>query len=134
MGLTLAMPTLDEQQKIAEILSAQDKIVRVKEKLLAEKQRQKKYLMQQLLSGKKRLPGFDGEWKNVKLSEVLLERKEKNVGQDHRICSVAVQKGVVDQIEHLGRSYARLQEHSASCLHRSHNSTLPDRSLYKWAL
>ena len=95
-----------EQGKIAEILTAQDQVVSQKEKLLEEKQRQKKYLMQQLLTGKKRLPGFDGEWKNVKLSEVLFERKEKNVNQDHRICSVAVQKGVVDQIEHLGRSYA----------------------------
>ena len=37
---------------------------------------------------------------------MLFERKEKNICQDHRICSVAVQKGVVDQIEHLGRSYA----------------------------
>lgn len=95
-----------EQTKIAEILTAQDKVIELKEKRLAEKRRQKKYLMQQLLTGKKRLPGFDGEWKAVKLSEVLLERKEKNVNQDHRICSVAVQKGVVDQIEHLGRSYA----------------------------
>ena len=97
---------IDEQQQIADILSEQDKYIELKENLLAEKQRQKKYLMQQLLTGKKRLPGFDGEWRNVKLNEVLVERKEKNATQDHRICSVAVQKGVVDQIEHLGRSYA----------------------------
>ena len=106
MRRNLAMPPLKEQSKIAEVLTSQDKIIDLKEKLLAEKQRQKKYLMQQLLTGKKRLPGFDGEWRSVKLSEVLFERKEKNVNQDHRICSVAVQKGVVDQIEHLGRSYA----------------------------
>lgn len=102
----ICFPDQREQKKIAEILTTQDKVIELKEKLLAEKQRQKKYLMQQLLTGKKRLPGFDGEWKNVGLNEVLLERKEKNVDQDHRICSVAVQKGVVDQIEHLGRSYA----------------------------
>ena len=102
----LLQPSLSEQKKIAEILSSQDKTVELKENLLVEKQRQKKYLMQQLLTGKKRLPGFDGEWKNVQLNEVLVERKEKNANQDHRICSVAVQKGVVDQIEHLGRSYA----------------------------
>lgn len=64
--------------------------------------------MQQLLTGKKRLPGFSGEWKNIKLCEVLSERKEKNVEQNLRICSVAVQKGVVDQVEHLGRSYAAM--------------------------
>lgn len=100
------LPSVPEQEKIGEAVDIQNKIIELKEKLLAEKQRQKKYLMQQLLTGKKRLPGFDGEWRNVKLNEVLLERKEKNANQDHRICSVAVQKGVVDQIEHLGRSYA----------------------------
>ena len=103
---SVMFPPIAEQTKIAEILTAQDKAIELKEKRLAEKQRLKKYLMQQLLTGKKRLPGFDGEWKNVKLSEVLLERTEKNTNQDHRICSVAVQKGVVDQVEHLGRSYA----------------------------
>ena len=106
LGLTIACPSLVEQQRISEILTTQDKVIDQKTKLLAEKQRQKKYLTQQLLTGKKRLPGFDGEWRNVKLNEVLVERKEKNANQDHRICSVAVQKGVVDQIEHLGRSYA----------------------------
>lgn len=100
------LPSVPEQEKIGEAVDIQNKIIDLKEKLLAEKQRQKKYLMQQLLTGKKRLTGFDGEWRSVKLSEVLFERKEKNANQDHRICSVAVQKGVVDQIEHLGRSYA----------------------------
>ena len=102
----ICFPSLQEQKKIAKILTTQDKVIELKEKRLAEKHRQKKYLMQQLLTGKKRLSGFDGEWKSVKLSEVLIERTEKNTNQDHRICSVAVQKGVVDQVEHLGRSYA----------------------------
>lgn len=98
----------EEQERISTILTTQDKVIELKEKRLAEKQRQKKYLMQQLLTGKKRLPGFSGEWKNIKLCEVLSERKEKNVEQNLRICSVAVQKGVVDQVEHLGRSYAAM--------------------------
>ncbi len=67
MRRTLAMPPLNEQKKIAAILTTQDKVVELKEKRLAEKQRQKKYLMQQLLTGKKRLPGFHGEWKFGKL-------------------------------------------------------------------
>lgn len=95
-----------EQQKIAAILSTQDKVIELKEKLLVQKQQQKKYLMQQLLTGKLRLPDINGEWTSVKLKELLIERNEKNVEQNHRICSVAVSKGVVDQIEHLGRSYA----------------------------
>lgn len=64
------IPSLSEQQKIADILSTQDKIIELKEKLIDEKQKQKKYLMQMLLTGKKRLKGFDGEWKKVKLEEI----------------------------------------------------------------
>ena len=102
----VVLPPIEEQQKIAAILTTQDKVIELKEKLLAEKQRQKKYLMQMLLTGKKRLPRFSGKWKKVRLNEVLIERKEKNIQQDLRICSVAVEKGVIDQIDHLGRSYA----------------------------
>ena len=47
----ITLPTLPEQQKIAAILSTQDKVIELKEKLLAQKQQQKKYLMQQLLTG-----------------------------------------------------------------------------------
>ena len=101
-----SVPQIHEQQKIATVLSSQDKLVELKEKRLAEKQRQKKYLMQQLLTGKKRLSNFHQPWERKKLADVLTERREKNIRQNLRICSVAVQKGVVDQIEHLGRSYA----------------------------
>ena len=107
----------EEQERISTILTTQDRVIELKEKRLAEKQRQKKYLMQQLLTGKKRLPGFSGEWKNIKLCEVLSERKEKNVEQNLRICSVAVLKGVVDQVEHLGRSYAANDTSNYSVAH-----------------
>lgn len=60
-----------EQQKIATILSTQDKVIELKEKLLAKKQQQKKYLMQQLLTGKKRLSGFNEKWKVEKFSEIF---------------------------------------------------------------
>ena len=65
--MVLHYPPVNEQEKIAEILAGQDRVIALKEKLLAEKQKQKKYLMQQLLTGKKRLPGFSGEWKKVRM-------------------------------------------------------------------
>ena len=74
----VVLPPIEEQQKIAAILTTQDKVIELKERLLAEKQRQKKYLMQQLLTGKKRLPGFSGEWKEERLGKLFLERKETN--------------------------------------------------------
>ena len=78
LGFVLPLPSRKERVPIAAILTTQDKVVELKEKLLAEKQRQKKYLMQQLLTGKKRLPGFSGEWKEERLGKLFLERKETN--------------------------------------------------------
>ena len=93
MKRSLAMPSLAEQ-KIAEILSAQDKLIALKEKLIEEKKRQKKALMQQLLTGKKRLSGFSGEWVDVKLGDVFAERAETNC-QDLELLSVTGTNGVV---------------------------------------
>lgn len=70
--IPVVMPSqLEEQQKIAAILTTQDKVIELKEKLLAEKQRQKKYLMQQLLTGKQRLPGYKETWATVELEEIF---------------------------------------------------------------
>ena len=78
-SLRYTIPPLEEQERIAEILGMQDKLIVFKEKRIAEKKQQKKYLMQQLLTGKKRLPGFTGEWKLIKLGDVLLEGSKKAV-------------------------------------------------------
>ena len=65
--MPLLLPPIVEQKKIAQILSTWDKAISVTEKLLANSQQQKKALMQQLLTGKKRLLDengvrFSGEW------------------------------------------------------------------------
>ncbi len=61
------LPDLREQKCIAAILETQDRVIALREKLLAEKLRQKQYLMQVLLTGKKRLPGFTGKWNYVQM-------------------------------------------------------------------
>ncbi|EKS6644722.1 restriction endonuclease subunit S [Enterobacter hormaechei subsp. hormaechei] len=71
--INLLLPPLIEQKKIAKILSTWDKAISVTEKFLANSQQQKKALMQQLLTGKKRLLDengvrFSGEWRNSTLS------------------------------------------------------------------
>ena len=71
LEFSLPLPSLEERREIAEILTLQDRIIELKEKLIAEKQRQKKYLMQQLLTGKARLPGFNEEWKKKRFCEVF---------------------------------------------------------------
>ena len=94
MKSKILLPSIGEQKKIAEILSTQDKLIALKEKLIEEKRRRKKYLMQQLLTGKKRLPGFSGEWIDVKLGDVFSERVETN-NQNLELLSVTGTNGVV---------------------------------------
>jgi type I restriction enzyme S subunit len=64
------VPPLPEQQKIAKILQTWDRAIATTEKLIDASKQQKKALMQQLLTGKKRFAGFEGEWKNVPLGSV----------------------------------------------------------------
>ncbi len=75
------LPSVAEQQKIAAILTTQDKVIELKEKRLAEKQRQKKYLMQQLLTGQKRLPRFGEKWYTTKLHTVCMYVSEHTTSQ-----------------------------------------------------
>lgn len=73
LNFPVKLPPLPEQKKIAAILSTWDRAIEGTEKLLTNSQQQKKALMQQLLTGKKRLPGFTGEWRNLKLKTFLQE-------------------------------------------------------------
>lgn len=66
-----------EQEKIAEILQEQDRLIELKEKLIEEKKKQKQYLMDVLLTGKVRLPGFTDEWKKFHLRELCSIRTGK---------------------------------------------------------
>ena len=66
----MPLPPLPEQIKIASILSTWDNAINTVQKLLANSQQQKKVLMQQLLTGKKRFAGFGSGWKRVLLGEI----------------------------------------------------------------
>jgi len=68
--LKILLPPLPEQQKIAEILSLWYEAIEKQTQLIAQLETRKRGLMQQLLTGKKRLKGFSGEWKKVKIGEI----------------------------------------------------------------
>lgn len=104
--LVYSLPPLGEQKKIAEILTTQDRVIELKEKLLAEKQRQKKYLMQQLLTGKKHLPGFEGEWKTDKLGKLFAERVETKC-EHMELLAITGTQGVIP------RSWLDLKDNSS---------------------
>jgi len=74
-GFPVLVPPLQEQKKMAQLLSTWDKAITTTEQLLANSQQQKKALMQQLLTGKKRLLDengvrFSGEWSRYKLKDI----------------------------------------------------------------
>ena len=107
MRRSLSMPPLNEQKKIAEILSTQDKVIELKEKRLAEKQRQKKYLMQQLLTGKKRLPGFDRKWRYAELGKIAKKEKGKNKSFTYNlVLSNSAQHGIIPQTDQFDKEIA----------------------------
>lgn len=64
-------PPLKEQEKIAEILTIWDEAITKQTELLRAKELQKKGLMQKLLSGEVRFGGFDNEWEEVRLGEIV---------------------------------------------------------------
>ena len=74
--MLIPLPSLPEQRKIAKILSTWDKAISTTVRLIDNSKRQKKALMQQLLTGKKRLlddsgKPFEGEWSKVELGKLL---------------------------------------------------------------
>src|SRR5699024_10855374 len=76
--LEVIIPSKAEQKEIASILSTWDKAIELKEKLIEQKKEQKKGLMQKLLTGEVRLPGFNGEWKEIRLGDYLIKHSEKS--------------------------------------------------------
>lgn len=74
--IQLPIPPLPEQKAIADCLTTWDKGIEKLTQLIASKKEQKKGLMQQLLTGKKRLEGFEEEWKEVRLGKYFKERNQ----------------------------------------------------------
>lgn len=66
----ILIPTKAEQKAIAEALSDVDALIESLEQLLAKKRHLKQGTMQELLTGRTRLPGFSGEWEVKRLEEI----------------------------------------------------------------
>ena len=104
--LPLQCPPIEEQRKIISILNTQDKVIKLKERRLAEKQRQKKYLMQQLLTGKKRLLGFGGEWKANRLRNIATRHTKRNAIGNTNVLTISAQYGLINQAEFFNKAVA----------------------------
>ena len=75
------LPKKLEQQKIALILSDTDKLIKQLENLITKKKNIKQGAMQELLTGKRRLSGFDDEWETKKLGDIAEAIKGKGLSK-----------------------------------------------------
>ncbi|WP_180100971.1 restriction endonuclease subunit S [Acinetobacter sp. YH12151] len=99
--LPVYLPPIEEQQEIVQIISTWNQAISATEKLLENSQQQKKALMQQLLTGKKRLLDetgvkFNLPWEKYRLGTLLKEEKQRN--KDNlisRVLSVTNHSGFV---------------------------------------
>ena len=69
-AIEMPLPPYEEQVRIAEALSDIDELIENLEKLIEKKKNIKTGAMQELLTGKRRLPGFDGEWSCCRLKDI----------------------------------------------------------------
>ncbi len=103
-SLKIPLPPLPEQVAIAHILGLVDTAINKNNLLLEKKMLQKKWLMQNLLTGKKRLKGFSGKWKNLHIHEIAKEVSIKNK-EDKQLTVLSCTKydGLVPSLEYFGR-------------------------------
>ena len=95
--LRIPLPPLPEQRAIADCLSTWDRAIQTLTQLITQKELRKKWLMQQLLTGKKRLPGFSGDWQEKKLANYFIERCD--TGFDHLPLLSVGEEGVYPQTD-----------------------------------
>jgi type I restriction enzyme S subunit len=96
------LPPLPEQKAIAQVLSTADAAIHTTEKLIAQKELRKKWLMQQLLTGKKWLKGFGGEWKEKKLEYFIKDYKHKPTDEDTYEVLTSAKAGLMKQTDYYG--------------------------------
>lgn len=107
LSLKIPFTIYEEQKKISNILNIWNKKIELKEKLLIEKQNQKRGLIERFLTGKVRLNGFNDKVEIKKLKDYISEIKVKNKdNKETRILSVTNRQGFVLQEEKFDRIIA----------------------------
>jgi type I restriction enzyme, S subunit len=130
--MKIPLPPLPEQKAIAQVLSTADAAIQTTEKLITQKELRKKWLMQQLLTGKKRLMGFGGEWKEKKLSELFYRVIRKNTEGNTTVVTISAQRGFVRQTDFFNKNIASeitdnyfLVERGEFCYNKSYSNGYP---------
>jgi type I restriction enzyme S subunit len=93
----IPLPSVAEQQTIVALLSKWGQVIELTQKVIAEKELRKKALMQKLLTGKKRLPGFNGSWMEYSLGDVFERITRRNKERNTNVVTISAQRGFVRQ-------------------------------------
>lgn len=99
-------PPYEEQEQINSILKLWDTAIEKQSELIEKLKLRKRALMQQLLTGKERLPGFSGEWKEVKLGNISERITRKNEEDNKNVVTISAQRGFVVQTDFFNKSVA----------------------------
>ena len=96
----IAIPPIEEQVRICNVLQLWDTAIAKQTQLVEKLTLRKRGLMQQLLTGKKRLKGFEGQWKRIKAGEIFKSISVKGNGSEV-LLSATQEHGVIprDQLE-----------------------------------
>ncbi|WP_374453569.1 restriction endonuclease subunit S [Phenylobacterium sp.] len=102
----VVVPPIDEQRRIASVLLTWDRAIEAVEALIANARAQKTALMQALLTGRVRLPGFSGEWDHKSISAIATRVTRRNDGTDLPVLTISSTSGFVRQDEKYRREMA----------------------------
>jgi type I restriction enzyme S subunit len=103
-SILLPAPSVAEQQSIVDVLNVWDTAITKLNSLIKAKQKQKKALIQQLLTGKKRLPGFNRDWERKRIEDIATEYAKKNISKEQlEVLSCTKYDGLVPSLEYFGR-------------------------------
>lgn len=100
----IIVPPIAEQQAIAEVLSDAEAWIDSLEQVIAKKRQLKQAAMQKLLTGKKRLPGFGGEWRMRQLGELAIFHKGKGLPKS------ALDQSGTEKCIHYGELFTKYPE------------------------
>ena len=104
-ALVVAYPDIKEQERIADALSDIDSLIATLEKQISKKKAIKQGAMQELLTGKRRLPGFSGEWETRTLHEMSNEMVDGPFGSNLKTEHYTTERQVrIIQLSNIGEA------------------------------
>lgn len=127
------VPKIPEQKAIAQLLSTWDDAITKTQSLIAKKEQRKKWLMQNLLTGKKRLKGFEKKkWKDVRLKDLFERITRKNSVGNTNVVTISAQRGFVRQTDFFNKTIASelldnyfLVDNGEFCYNKSYSNGYP---------